>query len=564
MLRDSDRLIVTVVRHSGAWPAVLAVALLGGAVAELLLPAAIGAAVDGLVAGGDPVRWILPCAALLAVLAGCDTLGVLAGGASGARAARWLRRRAVRAVLGAGPGAGFTAGDVATRTGINADETARAPESLVTAVALLVPAAGSLVALLLIDPWLALTLAAGLVVIAVVLRAFVRRTTAVAAGYQQAQSDIAARLLDALTGARTIAAAGTATPERDRVLAPLPRLRRHGMDLWRANARAGVQAALVLPLLEVCVLAVGGMRLAAGRLTAGELFAAAGYAVLGAGLGAALGRLNVLARARAAAGRMRELLSTAQIPHGTDALPAGPGRLAFHGVSAAGALHDVDLVVPGGSALAVVGRSGSGKSLLAALAGRLADPARGHVSLDGVPLPRLSRPALRAAVSYAFARPSLFGATLSEAIAFGVAPQPDGAVEEAARAAAADAFIRRLPHGYDTPPGRAPMSGGEAQRVGLARAFAQARAGARLLVLDDATSSLDTATEHQVGTALTEEFRGCTRLVVAHRAATAAAADRVLWLERGRIRGLGPHRDLWRDPAYRAVFQTATGREEDR
>ncbi|MFC7649929.1 ATP-binding cassette domain-containing protein [Streptosporangium lutulentum] len=99
------------------------------------------------------------------------------------------------------------------------------------------------------------------------------------------------------------------------------------------------------------------------------------------------------------------------------------------------------------------------------------------------------------------------------------------------------------------------MSGGERQRLGLARAFAH---GERLLILDDATSSLDTVTERQVGRALAGELRGRTRLIVAHRVATAATADRVIWLDGGRVRAYDSHRTLWRDPCYRAVFQAGT------
>jgi ATP-binding cassette subfamily B protein len=417
-----------------------------------------------------------------------------------------------------------------------------------------------------------------MVVIGVVLRAFVRETTAVAAGYQQAQGDIASRLVDALSGARTIAAAGTEELETRRVLGPLPRLRAHGMALWRVNARAGVQAAIVVPLLEITVIGVGGLRLAAGELSVGELFAAARYAVLGAGIGSALGHLNRLARARSAARRVQELLDRPAVGYGTGDLPeqvhvprgrhpygvrraaASPrGRLEFQGVTARvdgrTVLHDIDLVVPGGRTVAVVGRSGSGKSLLAALAGRLADPDLGEVLLDGVPLRRLRHGALRRAVGYAFERPVLFGATLADAIAAG---HPLEAARTAAHAAAADAFIRRFPRSYGTPLGEAPMSGGERQRVGLARAFAHAFAqGGRLLILDDATSSLDTVTEHQVARALTERLRDRTRLVVAHRAATAARADAVIWLDGGRVRGHARHEELWRDPRYRAIFQPA-------
>jgi len=128
-------------------------------------------------------------------------------------------------------------------------------------------------------------------------------------------------------------------------------------------------------------------------------------------------------------------------------------------------------------------------------------------------------------------------------------------VTGAARAAHADAFIRRLPEGYDTPLERAPMSGGERQRVGLARALVRP---ARVYVLDDATSGLDTVTEAEVTDAITTLLQGRTRLVVAHRAATAARCDLVAWLEKGRIVALAPHTELWRDGAYRAVFGTGT------
>lgn len=287
--------------------------------------------------------------------------------------------------------------------------------------------------------------------------------------------------------------------------------------------------------------------LAAGQLTVGELYAAARYAVLGAALSTSLGHVGGLARARAAAGRVADVLALPPVAHGTRTLPPGPGTVEFRDVRANG-LTVGDLTIPGGTITAVVGRSGSGKSLLAALAGRLADPERGDVLLDGVPLRDLTRDALRSAVGYAFERPVLVGDTIADALT----PPAGAAVGEAAEAARADAFVRRLPAGYDTPLAEAPMSGGERQRLGLARAFAQ---GERLLVLDDATSSLDTVTEREVGRALTDDPRGRTRLVAAHRVATAARADQVVWLDEGRVRAVGPHHVLWRDPAYRAVFQ---------
>ncbi|MEV0521763.1 ABC transporter ATP-binding protein, partial [Nonomuraea sp. NPDC050405] len=507
----------------------------------------------------------------------------------GARAAAGLRLRVLRHVLGAGPVATrrFPEGELVTRAGLNAEEAGRAPETITGALALLVPTAGALVALTLIHPVLTAALAAGIVLVLLVLRAFLRTTTALAGGYQEAQGEIAARLVGALDGARTIAAAGTADREAARVLAPLEALRRHGLALWRANASAGVRAGLVVPLAEVAVLAAGGFLLASGELTVGELYAAARYAVLGTALSTGLGLIGALARARSAGARLAALLTVPRPAHGTRPLPAtgheprarplpatghgprtrplpaaGPGAqegtLEFRGVAADG-LTVGDLVVPGGSVTAVVGRSGSGKSLLAALAARLTDPERGTILLDGVPLPELTRDELRRAIGCAFDRPVLVGDTMGDAIALGLpaasreGPASD-AVVAAAMAARADGFVRRLPRGYATPLPEAPLSGGERQRIGLARAFAQA---GRLLVLDDATSSLDTVTERQVGRALTADPAGRTRLVAAHRLATAAGADQVVWLEGGAVRAVGTHAGLWRDPAYRAVFQEA-------
>ena len=190
--------------------------------------------------------------------------------------------------------------------------------------------------------------------------------------------------------------------------------------------------------------------------------------------------------------------------------PAGPGADAV--------LTGFDLDLPAGVATAFVGRSGVGKSLAAALIGRLVDPDAGRVLLDGVPVTELSLAELRAAVTYAFDRPALVGETVRDAIRYGRSTIDDDDVVTAARAARADTFIRRLPEGYDTMLARAPMSGGERQRLGLARALVRA---ARVYVLDDATSGLDTVTEAEVTQAITTMLAGRTRVVVAHRAATA-------------------------------------------
>src|SRR5690606_14763571 len=158
-------------------------------------------------------------------------------------------------------------------------------------------------------------------------------------------------------------------------------------------------------------------------------------------------------------------------------------------------LEDVNLVIPGGSMVAVVGASGAGKSTFAQLAGRLLDPDHGEVLLDGVPLSQLSPQALASAVSWAFERPAYLPGTIADMIGF----SSGGTGHPAARRAQADAFISRLPHGYATRCEDAPLSGGERQRLGLARALAHP---ARLLILDDAVSSVDSVTELRISHAL--------------------------------------------------------------
>jgi ATP-binding cassette subfamily B protein len=162
--------------------------------------------------------------------------------------------------------------------------------------------------------------------------------------------------------------------------------------------------------------------------------------------------------------------------------------------------------------------------------------------------------ALRREVAYAFHCPHLLGHTVRDAICYGSgAGERDlGSAEAAAVVAGALTFIRRLPHGFDTPLADSPFSGGDRQRLGIARAVAQ---GGRILVLDDAMSCLDTVTEAEVTDALTVRLAGRTRLLVAHRAATAARADVVAWLDGGRIRAVAPHRTLMlTEPDYPAVF----------
>ncbi|MEU4131658.1 ABC transporter ATP-binding protein [Streptomyces wuyuanensis] len=547
------------VRASAGRTAALVVTGLLSAAAAIALPALLGRSLDLALAGAtDAGPWLALCAALVVADILCDAASAHLSGTLTARTAARMRRRGLDRVLAAGPRAAerFDAGDLVTRLTANVTEAATAPATAAAAVPSVVLPVGALVALALTDPWTAAVFAAGAPLLVLLVRAFTRDTSAGVAEYQQVQGRIATRLVEALDGARTVAAAGTTDRERARILAPLPELAARGRHMWHVYGRAVARGAVLLPLLETGVLAVGGLRVAAGYMSAGELLAALRYAALAAGLGAVVGQLSGLLRSRAAGRRTAEVQAAPAVAYGRRGLPeGGPGRLEFSGVSVVRdgrpVLRGVDLVVPGGATLALVGRSGSGKTALARLAGRLADPDTGTVLLDGVPVPEVAREVLRREVTYAFERPALFGSTVRDAIAFGPCAPPQAEVVGAARAAGADAFVRRLPDGYATPLSRAPLSGGEAQRLGLARAFAHA---GRLLVLDDATSSLDSVTERQVARALLHQVRPGTRLVVAHRASSAARADLVAWLDDGRVRAVGPHSALWAVPEYRAVF----------
>jgi ATP-binding cassette subfamily B protein len=545
-------------RHGGAWVVVLALTALAIAAAELALPAVIGGTVDAVLDGRSAATWVLVCAGLIAVLVACDALDDFAAGAAVARSTARLRHELLAHVLalGARPAKRLPAGEVTARLVGNAEEAGRVAPDVVRSVAGLVPALGGIVALAIIDPWLCATFVAGLPVFMLVLRAFARDASDIAERYLALQGTIAGRLLDALAGARTIAAAGTAEREAQRVLGPLPELHRQGVAMWRAQMRIAAQDAVLVALLEIAVLAVAGVLLARRQISPGELIAASQFVLLASGIEGAVTGMTRLVRSRAAAARVAEVLEATPMRYGTEPAPAGGGRLEFRGVTALAqgrpVLADLDLVIPAGSFVAVVGRSGAGKSLLAALAGRLVDPDAGDVRLDGAALRDLGHEELRREIGYGFERPALIGETLGDVIACGTESPARDEVIAAARAARADDFIRHMPDGYDTNLADAPMSGGEVQRVGLARTFAHAR---RVIVLDDVAASLDTVTEHHISAVLTGALAGRTRIVVAHRASTAARADAVVWLQDGGIRAYGPHDELWRDPAYRALFE---------
>jgi ABC-type multidrug transport system fused ATPase/permease subunit len=281
--------------------------------------------------------------------------------------------------------------------------------------------------------------------------------------------------------------------------------------------------------------------------------------------------LNLAQRATASGARIFQVLD--REPHLTDPpdprpLPSGNGRVQLRGVtlryedphdelggsaqadgdrqapqSGRIVLDDIDLDVHAGRTVALVGATGSGKTSLVALISRLYDPVAGSVLLDGVDVRKLAVRSVRSAVAVVSDDPFLFSASVAENIAYARPDAPLTEIEQAARRAQAHGFVSSLPQGYDTEVGERglTLSGGQRQRLAIARALL---ANPRVLILDDATSSVDASTEQSIKLALSEAMAGRTTFVIAHRLSTIALADEIVVLEHGRIVAQGDHDQL--------------------
>jgi ATP-binding cassette subfamily B protein len=253
----------------------------------------------------------------------------------------------------------------------------------------------------------------------------------------------------------------------------------------------------------------------------------------------------------ASGARVFELLDRAPrltAPAGAPPLPDGHGAIEMRGVTVAyegsqPVLRDINLEVAAGETLALVGPTGSGKTTLAALIPRLYDPVEGAVLIDGADVREVQPDSLRHQVALVSDDAFLFSATLRENIAYARPDASDERVEQAASMAGLDEFADALPEGYETRVGERglTLSGGQRQRVAIARALIQ---DPRILILDDATSSLDATTESRVKQALSEVMRGRTTVIIGHRLSTIALADRIAVLDAGRLTAVGTHDEL--------------------
>ena len=311
--RAADSLLLRVSRQGGAPVALLVITTLVLAAAQLALPYVFGRTLDTLIQRESADTWLLATGLLVALLVLVDALDDLVSGAAIARSTAWLRHTLLRHVLAVGPGPRDRAeqGGLSSRLVANAADAGRVAPDLVRAGISILPSVGGTVALALIDPLLCLTFLAGMPIFLLVLRTFARDASGQASRYLETQGTIASRLVEALSGSRTIAAAGTQERETERILRPLGELHRHGIGMWRAQTRITAQDAVLISLLEIAVLAVAGALLAADRITPGQMVAAGQYVVLAATLSAAVGFIDRLVRCRAAAQRINEVLEQA-------------------------------------------------------------------------------------------------------------------------------------------------------------------------------------------------------------------------------------------------------------
>jgi ABC-type multidrug transport system fused ATPase/permease subunit len=301
------------------------------------------------------------------------------------------------------------------------------------------------------------------------------------------------------------------------------------------------------------ILLVGGRQVIDGSLTLGAFTAFYAYMLMLISPMRTLGVfLGMSQRAVASGARIFQILDRAPemtVPEGAPALPPGDGHVELRGVTVTyegtrePALRDIDLDVPAGTTIALVGTTASGKTTLVSLIPRLYDPTAGRVLVDGADVREVQLDSLRHATALVTDDPFLFSASVHENVAYARPDASRADVEEAARRAQADEFIAALPDGYDTLIGERglTLSGGQRQRLAIARAIL---ADPRILILDDATSSVDASTEQEIKGALREVMRGRTTFVIAHRLSTIALADEIAVLERGRLAARGSHDEL--------------------
>jgi ATP-binding cassette subfamily B protein len=381
---------------------------------------------------------------------------------------------------------------------------------------------------------------------------------------QQTLADVAIVAEESITGVHVVKSFAQEGRRADRFEAA-------ANTVFSQTLAANRQRATYIPLLtflplvaQALVLLAAGRMVISGSLSLGAFFS---FYLLLAMLVMPLRMLGMwigqAQRAMAAGERIFEILDEPEeVGDRKDAppLPPGPGQVAFEDVSfgydpTRPVLEDVSLDVDAGRTIALIGPTGSGKTTLAALVPRFYDATEGRVLVDGVDVRDLVRRSLRREIGVISQDPFLFSASIRDNIALGMPDAPLEAVEAAARAAQAHEFILELPHGYETVVGERgiTLSGGQRQRIAIARALL---IDPRILILDDATASVDATTEAKIRAGLREVMRGRTTIIIAHRLSTIALADEIVVLDHGRITARGTQSELLEtSPVFREIHE---------
>ncbi len=386
---------------------------------------------------------------------------------------------------------------------------------------------------------------------------------------QQREGEMAQIVDEDVNGVRVVKAFGQEKREIERLASTVENLYGSQMRAVRLQARYQPLLEAIPALGQVGILALGGYLALRHEITLGTFLAFSTYIVqLVAPARQLAGVLAVAQQARAGVERIFQLIdlepAIAERPGAAD-LPPARGEVTFSDVHFAfgegpPVLQGIDLHIAAGERVAIVGASGSGKSTLAMLVPRFYDPTAGSVLVDGRDLREVALRSLRRQIGVVFEESFLFSDSIRANIAYGRPEASHEEVEAAARVAEAHSFIEQLPRGYETTVGERglTLSGGQRQRIALARAVL---ADPAILILDDATSSVDAKIEESINDALKVVMAGRTTILVAHRRSTLYLAERIVVLQRGRIVDEGTHDDLMaRSPVYRGLL---VGTEED-